>query len=65
VPRRILRRLAGLTAASAAALALAAIAAVPAGAATLPLGGEAAAFTLSLTPFFFNAPPPGARDHRR
>jgi triacylglycerol esterase/lipase EstA (alpha/beta hydrolase family) len=36
------------------------VATVPAQAATLPLGGEAAAFTASLNPFFYSASPAGA-----
>jgi triacylglycerol esterase/lipase EstA (alpha/beta hydrolase family) len=56
----VIRRLASLTAAGAMALALTAATAVPAQAAALPLGGEAAAFALSLNPLFYNAPPAGA-----
>jgi hypothetical protein len=36
------------------------VATIPAQAATRPLGGEAAAFTASLNPLFYNASPAGA-----
>jgi pimeloyl-ACP methyl ester carboxylesterase len=57
---RLWRSLSGLSAiAAGAAIALTA-ASVPAQAASLPLGGEAAAFTASVNPLFYNASPAGA-----